>query len=334
MKKFILIFSIILTLIALFILIYGYQVINVLQTNLDFSTQNKFVVTENDSWDNILENLKAKGILDKTTGAKMYLDYKRFSPKPGEYTISSEIRLMSFFAILNKGLSKDTKEELSITIKEGLSIEDTAEVLSEKMNFSKQDFLDAIEKFDAKDYEFIKGKSLEGYLFPDTYKFFKDVEPSTVIIRMLDNFEKKAIPVLKSRENFSEYQVLILASIVEKEVQNDSDRKIVSGIFWNRLAIDMALQSDATVNFVTKSGRAQSTLKDLEIDSKYNTYKYKGLPPTPIANMGISAINAAVNPTNTKYLFFLTTLDTPYTTYFSETYEQHLQFKREHLDNK
>jgi len=120
----------------------------------------------------------------------------------------------------------------------------------------------------------------------------------------------------------------------EKEVQNDSERKIVSGIFWNRLKIDMPLQSDATINFITKSGRAQSTLKDLEIDSKYNTYKYKGLPPTPISNMGISSIEAAVNPTDTKYLFFLTTLDIPYTTYFSETYEQHLQFKKEFLDNK
>ena len=334
MKKFIIPSILIISFIILGIIIYGYQVITTLQTNLDFSPQNKFVVNENDSWDNVLDNLKEKGILNKTIGAKSYLSYKKFSPKPGEYTISSKISFMSFFSILNKGLLENNKEEIEITIKEGLSIDEIAAVLGEKTNFSREEFLNSVDKFDAKDYEFIRGKSLEGYLFPDTYRFFQDVTPDTVITRMLDTFEKKALPYLKNKDEFSDYQVLILASIIEKEVQNDSERKIVSGIFWNRLKIDMPLQSDATINFITKSGRAQSTLKDLEIDSKYNTYKYKGLPPTPISNMGISSIEAAVNPTDTKYLFFLTTLDIPYTTYFSETYEQHVQFKKEFLDNK
>lgn len=334
MKKFLAPVILIVSFLIISIVTYGYQVITTLQTTLDFSSQNKFVVEENDSWDDILKELKDKGILNKTIGAKNYLNYKNFLPKPGEYTISSEIRLMSFFSILNKGILENNKEEIEITIKEGLSIDDIALVIEEKTNLSKEEFLNAVDKFDAKDYEFIRGKSLEGYLFPDTYRFFKDVNPETVIKRMLDTFEKKALPYLKNKEAFSDYQVLILASIIEKEVQNDSERKIVSGIFWNRLKIDMPLQSDATINFITKSGRSQSTIKDLEIDSKYNTYKYKGLPPTPISNMGISSIDSAVNPTNTNYLFFLTTLETPYTTYFSETYEQHLKFKREFLDNK
>ena len=148
---------------------------------------------------------------------------------------------------------------------------------------------------------------------------------------MLNNFEKKAFSSLKGNDTLSSYEVLILASIVEKEVSQSDDKKIVSGIFINRLNKDMKLQSDATVNFITQSGRSQSTLEDLKIESPYNTYKITGLPPGPITNPSVDTIKSVVEYTPNDYFFFLTSRDNPPKTIFSKTFEEHVKAKQQYL---
>jgi UPF0755 protein len=109
------------------------------------------------------------------------------------------------------------------------------------------------------------------------------------------------------------------------------DRKLVAGIFINRLEKGMKLQSDATVNFITQSGRAQSTLDDLKIESPYNTYQVTGLPPTPITNPSVDSIKATVEYENSEYYFFLTSRDNPPKTIFSKTFDEHIQAKKQYL---
>lgn len=223
------------------------------------------------------------------------------------------------------------KPEVTITIPEGSDIYEIGDILASGLDFSREDFIQATKDFDKTKYEFIENNSLQGYLYPDTYRFFDDSNVEAVIIKMLNNFQKKALPSLKSNDKLSPYEVLILASIVEKEVAKFEDRKIVSGIFMNRLKDGMKLQSDATVNFITQSGRSQSTLEDLKIQSPYNTYQVAGLPPGPITNPSVDAIKSVVEYQPNDYYFFLTSRDNPPKTIFSKTFEEHTQAKRQYL---
>ena len=149
---------------------------------------------------------------------------------------------------------------------------------------------------------------------------------------MLDNFEVKFTDQMKEdakNGNMSIYEIVTLASIIEKEVRTEEDRKIVAGIFYDRLNNNVGLQSDATVNYVTGKQALQPSADDIEVDSPYNTYKYRGLPPGPISNPSLSAIKAAIYPEKSDYFYFLTKQDG--TTVFSKTYEEHLENKRKFL---
>ncbi len=174
--------------------------------------------------------------------------------------------------------------------------------------------------------------SAEGYLFPDTYMFAVDASAETIFATMVGTFAKKVeIPLrdtIAAHEK-SLHDIIIFASVIEGEVATDSDRKIVAGIFANRLAIGMLLQSDATIDFITGQPAMKHTLDDLAIDSPYNTYKYPGLPPGPINNPSLSSILAAVNPAQTEYLFFLNNATTGETV-FSKTFDEHIANKAAH----
>ena len=150
--------------------------------------------------------------------------------------------------------------------------------------------------------------TLEGYLFPDTYRVWKDQLPESLIRKQLDAFGARApgLALEAKAQGRTLEDVVILASIIEKEVQTPEDRRMVAGIYLNRLKDGMALQSDATINYVTHAGRANANASDLSLDSLYNTYKYKGLPPGPICNPGADALDAALHPTPSDYRYFLT----------------------------
>jgi UPF0755 protein len=153
---------------------------------------------------------------------------------------------------------------------------------------------------------------------------WKDQLPQGLIKKQLDAFATRAFRLIEGAEKQGRTlnEVVTLASIVEKEVANPEDRKIVAGIFWNRLQSGMPLQSDATVNYVTHAGRTRPTIIDLAVESAYNTYAHRGLPPGPICNPGADALEAALNPAKTPYRYFLT--DANGKTYFARTLEEHI----------
>ena len=174
--------------------------------------------------------------------------------------------------------------------------------------------------------------SLEGYLFPDTCIFERDVKKEEIIKKFLDNFDKKLTPDLRqaiSQQHRTIFDVITLASIVQQESMNEGEMPLIAGVFAKRLAIGMALQSDATVNFATGKKDRQPLYEDLKVQSPYNTYLHKGLPPGPICNPGLAAIKAAISPAATDYLYFLHPLDGA--TVFSKTVEEHNRNKIKYL---
>jgi UPF0755 protein len=193
-----------------------------------------------------------------------------------------------------------------------------------------------------KKYPFLNQASaisgLEGYLFPDTYYMFKNADFQDIADVFLQNFDKKITPKIRddiARANKNLHDIIIMASLIEKEVISDQDRKIVSGILWNRLRIGIPLQVDATISYVKKqhnmanapSGRISHA--DLLLKSPYNTYLHRGLPAGPIGNPGLSAITAAIHPTPSTYLYYLSTPDGR--TIFSRTLEEHNKAKHKYL---
>ena len=179
--------------------------------------------------------------------------------------------------------------------------------------------------------EVAEQESLEGYLFPDTYRVFVDASVDDIIVKMLDNFRKKTADlrakVKEQRKNLRD--IVILASILEKEVKSEDDMKIAADIFWRRLKAGMFLQADSTLNYFTGGENPSLTAEELKIDSPYNSYKYKGLPPTPISNPGLKALTAAVDPTANDYWYFLT--DSQGKAYFAKTLAEHNANKRKYL---
>ena len=175
--------------------------------------------------------------------------------------------------------------------------------------------------------------NLEGYLFPDTYRIFRDATAEDIIAKMLDNFNGKLSPAMRadiSKQGKSIHDIVVMSSIVEKEVRSAADKKIVAGILYKRLELGMKLEVDVTINYISGKNNPSSALEDLQIDSPYNTYKYYGLPPGPIANPGLDAIMAAIYPEKSPYLFYLNRQDTG-ETIFSKTYEEHLRNKAKYL---
>jgi len=181
--------------------------------------------------------------------------------------------------------------------------------------------------------------SLEGYLFPDTYRIFATSTPEEVIIKMLDNFDNKLSPEMRSeitQQGKTIQEIVNLASIIEKEApitggeEGDKDAKIIGGIFYNRLKIGQALQSDATLSYIFNDNKPQHSGPELEIDSPYNTYKYRGLPPGPIGNPGLAAIKAAIYPADNNYYYFLTPTGSRDVIY-ARNYNEHLQNKYKYL---
>jgi UPF0755 protein len=215
--------------------------------------------------------------------------------------------------------------EIIIQVPEGWTNDEIAKRLEKTGGWPTADFLKAAE-------------GQEGYLFPDTYRVYASATPAAIVKKMLDNFDAKLTPSLRAdinKQGKTIKDIVIMASIIEKEAGidygqgADSDARIISGIFWNRLKIGQGLQSDVTVAYALKDNNFKNSNLDLNVDSPYNTYKYRGLPPGPIANPGLIAIQAAITPLATNYYYFLTTPD--HKIIYAKTYEEHLQNKYKYL---
>jgi UPF0755 protein len=213
-------------------------------------------------------------------------------------------------------------ESLRITIPEGMSSFEIADIFSKKMPFfNKEKFLGLV-----------KSGNYEGYLFPDTYFLMPDTKEESIIKMMNDNFNEKIKMVDKEIRSFGKpiFDVIKMASIIEEEVGSSTEaRKIVSGILWKRISIGMALQVDSSFKYINGKTTEDLSLEDLKIDSPYNSYTHTGLPPTPISNPGLSAIVAALEPEKTPYLYFLT--DDEGNMHYGKTHDEHVANKEKYL---
>jgi len=168
--------------------------------------------------------------------------------------------------------------------------------------------------------------SLEGYLFPETYYFCMEEDPRKIAGEFLLKFEEKVLPIYRKevkKNDFSLHQIIILASIIEKEARVDSEKPIIAGVFYNRLKNGMKLMADPTIKYALGDFHQKLTREMLRYPSIYNTYLYPGLPPGPICSPGIESIKAAIHPAQVNYLYFVARGDG--THYFSQTYKQHLK---------
>ncbi len=173
---------------------------------------------------------------------------------------------------------------------------------------------------------------LEGYFFPDTYRIYKGAIYENLLKKALNNFWNKVEPLMPEikKQDKELADIIIMASLIEKEVSQIKDKKIVAGILYKRINIGMRLELDSTINYITGKNDPQASYFDLEKDSPYNTYKYYGLPPGPISCPGLSSIEAAIYPQDSPYLFYLNRQDNG-KTIFSKTYAEHLKNKNKYL---
>jgi UPF0755 protein len=237
--------------------------------------------------------------------------------KYGEYNFSPSMNMLQ---ILDK-LLKGEVIAYKITIPEGYTCTQIAELLDKKEIAEKETFLKLV-----KDSE----KSWEGYLFPDTYEVPKKYGAENMVKVMLSNYSQIAIKDKFTEKaekiGFSLDEIIILASIIEKEAKFSEEKNKVSSVFHNRLEKGMKLQSCATIQYILEKPKERLDENDLKIDSPYNTYLYKGLPPGPICNPGLDSILAALEPEEEDYLYFVLGENGKHI--FSKTYQDHLRNKK------
>ncbi len=288
-----------------------------------------FVVNSGSSFSNIAKKLREKGLISNILKFKLYSRLKKLDNKihAGEYILSQSMTP-------EKILLKFTTGEVNlikVVVPEGYTIRQTGEKLH-KLGICKiKDFIKAsrdknlLSKFD------IPADNFEGYLFPETYFFQKNTKPEKIIQKMVMKFFAEYNDSLREKAKktgMTDFQVIILASIIEKETGKAEERKIISSVFHNRLKKNMKLETDPTVIYGIKDFNGNITRKDLERKTPYNTYIIKGLPKGPISNPGLDSIKAALYPAKTKYLFFVSKNNGSH--YFSKKYSEHLKAVRKY----
>ncbi len=296
-----------------------------------------FIIEKGEGVNAISSNLHEANLIKNKFVFETWLWINKLESKvlAGTYYFSSDVSIKNLTNIITQG-SENT--QTSLTMLEGWDRNLLSKYL-EEFNFSKDEFLKLTSSKTSweEDYAFLQdassNASLEGYIFPDTYYIDSQTSLDDIIIKSLNNFDNKLDKELRDeidKQDKTIFEVITLASIIEREVPQDEDKKMIADIFLKRLRDGIGLQSDATINFITNKGMAQPTYEDLKIDSLYNTYKYRGLTPGPISNPGLSSIKAVIYPISNEYYYFLTTEDS--TVIYSKTYEEHLENKAKYLD--
>jgi len=257
--------------------------------------------------------------------------------KAGNYVLSRNMSVDELLKVLIKGGT--TGNTVDITIIEGLVLEETVQSICEQLGLNYEIMLGLMNNVDyfKEDYQFLidntRIDNLQGYLMPETYNVYIKSDEETIIRVMLsqfDKFYKEEIKPALSSSNLDMEEVINLASIVEKEAVLDGERDIVAATFINRLNVNMKLQSCATVNYAQGEWKERLSNDDISIDSPYNTYIVKGLPPGPINSPGKKSVLAVLKPADVDYLFFVAKGDGSH--YFSNNYDDHLAAKNKYLN--
>lgn len=296
------------------------------------ATTAEIVVEERDKLSDVAKDLKKSGIIEYKSFFMLYATLSDTDMVAGKYELNTN---MDYHALLNAMSARSgVRKTVDVTIPEGYTMQQIFELLESKNVNTVKDLENAAANGDY-NYSFLEGKSkgsasrLEGYLFPDTYQFYCGGDPETVIKKMLKNFEKKLESLLETVESSSYTldEIVTIASLIEKETDG-SDQTKISSVIRNRLKNSGEtagyLQIDAALFYALGTHKTVLTDADKEINSPYNLYKNKGLPPTAIANPGISSIRAALYPDNTKYYFYALGDDGVH--HFFKTYREFVNF--------
>jgi len=318
---------------------------------IDPNSQEKavFTIKKGEGAKEISINLKRKRFIKHSSVFRFYVLVKGVSGKlkAGSYSLSKS---MNISEMVEKFVSGDVIKK-KITIIEGWNLRNIGRYFEEQGVSKEKEFFELVgfplvdysQKTDlpkpkdfSKEFEFLRDKpenvGLEGYLFPDTYEISLGETLESIVRKMLRNFDKKLTPELREeikKQGKTIFEIVTMASLLEKEVQTLEDKKIVSGIFWKRLKNSKPLESCATIAYILGVNKWRYSFKDTRIKSPYNTYLNKGLPLGPICNPGLESILAAVYPKQTDYWYYLSTPDGK--TIFSKTFQEHNIAKSKYL---
>ena len=314
--------------------------IPVLEINGVYSKDKETTITvlNGESFGDIVKKLKDNEVIHSELTFKVYakLFYKKEinNIKAGIFKFNGKLK---YGEVINIIASEPGYEEITVTIPEGYELREIAQLFADKGLCDKDKFIEVANTydFDFKYKDALKNHEnrLEGFLFPDTYRFtYSNTDEVKIIQTMLDRFTEVYSKYENVPSKYSVYEIITLASIIEREAKTNEDFYNVSSVFYNRLKRSdylNKLQSCATVQYILKERKSILSLSDIEIDSPYNTYKYPGLPVGPIASVGERAIDAALNPNNTSYLYFLN--DENGTLHFSATLDEHSRKMKKYL---
>jgi UPF0755 protein len=251
----------------------------------------------------------------------------------GSYELTTNMRLTAALDVLRAGPPPE-ELPLSLTIPEGMSVEQVADQVHEQLGIRPRRFIRRANSGDFSLPPYLPGRieSVEGFLFPKTYHFPENVTANDVIDRLLAQFEEEVATLpwhRAERYGLEPHEVVTLASLIEREARFAPDRRKISAVIHNRLEIGMALQIDATVQYALPEHKERLTFDDLDYPSPYNTYLHPGLPPGPIASPGLAAIRAALRPANVDFLYYVLMDPETGEHAFAETHEEFLEHRRE-----
>ena len=285
------------------------------------SIPKKIVIKRGETAFDISQQLHTKGLITSKGLFYMWLRITGAGKdiKAGEYILNTHMPPVKIINILTKGMVLTH----AVTIPEGYTIKQIAKLLQDKGITDGKEFIKLANDSKVAHSYGISGPSLEGYLYPDTYRFASGLAPQKIIHTMVMRFRQMTDPLReKVKETGMSFEdVITLASIIEKETALESEKPLIASVFLNRLRKGLRLESDPTTIYGLKEFNGNLTKADLRRPTPYNTYVIRGLPPGPICNPGISSIKAVLNPVDTDYLYFVSRNDGSH--YFSRTLEEH-----------
>ena len=289
---------------------------DVLSLNKDY-VEAEVYVGEKLDMKQVSSELYNKGLIKYPRLFRIFAKLMKAETKvdPGVYTLSSKLDYNAMVHAMHQSTSNiEERATVKVTIPEGKTLKQTFQILAEHGVCPYETLLECAANYEFK-YEFLadlpsgNDTRLEGYLFPDTYEFYAPSDPEDAIKKFLDNFNSKVSAEMRlkaSESGYSLHEIMTVASLIEMEAGKDTERATIASVIYNRLNSSYYpyLQIDATIQYALEERKESLTNADLQIDSPYNTYKYTGLPPGPIANPGLASIRAALEPESTGYYFY------------------------------
>ena len=291
----------------------------------------KVEVVKGDTLSDVADKLEAAGVIKSAFVFKLQARYEGYGTeiKTGRYTFE---RGQDTDLIFHKLASGKAAPTISVTIPEGLTLGETAKTVAKDSGVPAAKLEQAARSTDY-EYAFLEHQGIEtteGYLFPARYDFEKDVTAPEIVDRLLGQYlietQDLDIAGAEDRLGLTEHQLVTVASLIEKEAASPREKPLVASVIYNRLDRDMPLQIDATIQYALERPKANLSLRDLRVDSPYNTYENKGLPPGPICSPSRESLEAALNPEQTTYLYYVLKADGQ-SHFFTSSYKDFLWAK-------